>query len=386
MAGAYEHLELSRWPFPVVPERDFCTFLAGRKQVQTDVEELLQHLSRRDTSSIHLFWAWFGAGKTHTLFYLANQAALLNKRGTGNVFQCVYSEFPKSSKGFVDLYKTFIGTVDFSDLADAYLEVCTSSQGDGFAKEFSQQYTDLASALQVLATGDTANHATALRWLRAENLSASQCRSIGVSTRLVSAEDVSKAMCFIQRLFSGAMQCRHRPGYRLIWILDEYQRIEALPKRVRDEINSSLHSVFNTCPTGLSLLLSFSGKPEPGNLPPWLTPELKSRIGRTKVMVLPPLQTGEAVNFVREVLAQFRTPGHDHRKEFFPFNKESCDVIIREVGKTGELKPRDIMSAFNAVMEQADPKIEAKEMPGISAEFAKEALKSYVNIASDQEQ
>ncbi len=89
-------------------------------------------------------------------------------------------------------------------------------------------------------------------------------------------------MCFIQRLFSGAMQCRHRPGYRLIWILDEYQRIEALPKRVRDEINSSLHSVFNTCPTGLSLLLSFSGKPEPGNLPPWLTPELKSRISENE--------------------------------------------------------------------------------------------------------
>ena|SRR3990172_1415978 len=74
MTGQYNHLGLTRWPFPIVPEREFCTFLADRQQLRLDIAGLLTTLFRRDASSVHLFWSWFGGGKTHTLFYLANQA------------------------------------------------------------------------------------------------------------------------------------------------------------------------------------------------------------------------------------------------------------------------------------------------------------------------
>ena len=62
MIRAYPHLKLTRWPFPVVPDPDYCTFLAARSLLRDDVHDLLNALARRDTSSIHLFWAWFGAG------------------------------------------------------------------------------------------------------------------------------------------------------------------------------------------------------------------------------------------------------------------------------------------------------------------------------------
>ena len=40
VSRAYAHLRLSRWPFPVVPDPPFCTFLAAREQLQRDVESL----------------------------------------------------------------------------------------------------------------------------------------------------------------------------------------------------------------------------------------------------------------------------------------------------------------------------------------------------------
>src|SRR5690554_2977771 len=97
----FAHLGLTQWPFPVVPEPKYCTFLAARAQLRKDVETLLSSLSRRDTSSIHLFWSWFGAGKTHTLYYLANRAQQTTNVPRANLMVTAYSEFPKAARGFI---------------------------------------------------------------------------------------------------------------------------------------------------------------------------------------------------------------------------------------------------------------------------------------------
>ena len=69
-----DHLCLQRWPFVVVPSPDLCDFIADREQFREDIEKLLRNLSRQSASSIHPIWSWFGAGKTHTLYYLSNRA------------------------------------------------------------------------------------------------------------------------------------------------------------------------------------------------------------------------------------------------------------------------------------------------------------------------
>jgi hypothetical protein len=169
---------LVRWPFPIAPQLDFCTFLSDRKQARVDVAELLRHLSRRDTSSIHLFWAWFGAGKTRTLFYLTNQASILSQQKDANFLHTVYSEFPKASKGFIDLYRTFIGGLDFDVIVESYLEICTAPNADEFLKRWNSGSADLASALKVLVTRRAADQVTAMKWIGAENIPVAQCRSM----------------------------------------------------------------------------------------------------------------------------------------------------------------------------------------------------------------
>src|SRR5258707_10047213 len=85
MTGFLEHLGLIAWPFSIVPRQQYCNYLAGRPQLTNDISALVRGWSRRDTSSIHLLWSWLGAGKTHSLFFLMKQCAVIRQlRGCGS--------------------------------------------------------------------------------------------------------------------------------------------------------------------------------------------------------------------------------------------------------------------------------------------------------------
>lgn len=119
MTRTYTHLGLNRWPFPVVPEPDYCTFLAARSQVRMDVHEMVDALARRDTSSIQLFWAWFGAGKTHTVHYLSHYAAQAANAKGNNRLITVYTEFPKGAKSPVTSRLGAEAQIEIRSLLDA---------------------------------------------------------------------------------------------------------------------------------------------------------------------------------------------------------------------------------------------------------------------------
>lgn len=384
MSGAFDHLGFTRWPFITVPDPQYSTFIADREQLQTDISALLTSLSRRDISSIHLFWAWFGAGKTHTLYYLANRAAKVTEQPLSNALYTVYTEFPKSARSFVDLYRSFATKLDMDALIDAYLEVCTCPHSDRFQRELMLSAPDLFNALRVLAMGEQQDQIMALRWLRGEALPIAQFRAIGISQKINTAENAVSILATLVNMFGYAARAEGRPGSLVLWMLDEFQRITRTGARVLDEINTGLHSTFNACPSGLTLFLSFSGRPQK-NLPSWFSRELRDRIGRTKVIVLPPMLLDEALIFVGDVIAQCRLPGFSHSSPYFPFSEDTCKAIVREVDRQSEIKPRAIMQAFNAVLEEADPRVEAGEIDIISPDFAKQALAERVVFEEGEE-
>lgn len=384
MSGVFDHLGLNRWPFTTVPDPQYSTFIADRTQLQEDISNLLNNLSRRDISSIHLFWAWFGAGKTHSLYFLANKAKLFNKQPLNNSLHTVYTEFPKSAKGFLDIYRSFATGLDMDDLIDTYLEVCTSPYSSNFQNEMMKSSPDLYSALRIISMGEQQDQIIAMRWLRGEALPVTQFRNVGISQKISSAENAVTIITSLVKMFSHAARAQGRAGSLLLWMIDEYQRIIRTGKQTLEEINTGLHSTFNFSPNGLTLFLSFSGRPD-GNLPKWFSRELKDRIGRTKVFVLPPMLLDEALIFIKDVLAQYRTSRFNHTSPFFPFSEEACEIIVREVEKQGEIKPRSIMQAFSAVMEEADPRIESKEIDIISSEFAVHVLEQRVVFEDNEE-
>ncbi|MCL0092154.1 hypothetical protein M1N92_00510, partial [Dehalococcoidia bacterium] len=94
----YPHLGLVDWPFRVVPIRGDMVIWAGRQQLKGQVERLVRNISRRSVSSLHLMWADFGAGKTHTLYYIESLAKEHN-------LLPIYVEWPKKTATFVDVYR-----------------------------------------------------------------------------------------------------------------------------------------------------------------------------------------------------------------------------------------------------------------------------------------
>ncbi|MGQ0803505.1 MAG: IS3 family transposase [Actinomycetota bacterium] len=381
---SYEHLGLKRWPFPVVPQPEYCKFVADRKKLRDDIQVLLRAFSRQDSSSIHLLWSWFGAGKTHTLYYLANQCGQTRDSTLVARLHAIYSEFPKAPRSFVDVYRAFATGLDIEELVDAYLEITTSPGAATFQQTLMTSSPDLGLALHVLLTGEPVDRTTAMRWLWGEALPAAQLRSIGISQKIASAEEASRILVALVRLLALAAESQGRPGCRVIWLLDEFQRIGQLQPRIRSDINVGLHSTFNACPSGFSIILSFSGKPEK-ELPDWFTSELRDRIGRTKVMVLPPLGADEALEFMRDVLKEFRTLEAYDKPPFFPFDEPTCRYIIDEVARTEDLKPRSLMHAFNAVLQEADLPLQEGSLDSISVDFARPVLAEHVSLAERED-
>jgi len=66
----YEHLNLRAWPFQVVPDSEFATIWAGRRRTKKQLERLIWKMQFAPKSGLHLLWANFGMGKTHTLLHL----------------------------------------------------------------------------------------------------------------------------------------------------------------------------------------------------------------------------------------------------------------------------------------------------------------------------
>lgn len=379
----FPHLALTRWPFPVVPDREYCRFMADRRELQAELTELLQTVSGRDTSSIHLFWAWFGAGKTHTLLYLANQADLVNRRNEGLSLITVYSEFPTSVRGFLDVFRAFTTGSDLDRFVDAYLEIRTGPSAEALDRRLVLASPDLASALQALASGDAQRQLIAARWLRGEPLPVAQLRSIGVARKIDSIEESVRILAALADLLNEAARLRGRPGARLIWILDEFQRIERCSAKLKEAINVGLSSTFNACPKRFSLLVSFSGNPQKG-LPPWLRRELRDRIGRAKVFVLPPLRSDEALSFVKDVLHEFRPGSFDKEGTYFPFTEEAVRAVIAEIAKSAELRPRAIMHAMSAVLEEANGPIERGQLTQVDRDFAIRVLSQRVALPHEE--
>jgi len=364
----YPHLQLVEWPFQTAPDDNFYSFMADRTQVVEDVNGILRSLSRRNTSTIHLIWAWFGAGKTHTLRHIEY---LCKWQHTG-LFP-VYTEMPKAFRSFSDLYRSFASAFDFDVVRDSFLEVMTGASSGIVANELRRGSLDMFNAVSLLCTGDDQQQEGVLRWLHGENLPVSELRPLGIGRRISRPEDAINAIAWIVKiLHTGAALTETGMG-RIIWMIDEFQQISA-SKPVAREVNNCLHSIFNRCPNSLSLFISFSGRPEKG-YPSWLSPELADRIGVQRVVLLPPLSREEAKIFVQDALNHFRPESVTDSPGFFPFEENTVDMILDLIDEDRhEIRPRSVMQYFTSVLEIADPLLEAGRMKTIEGGFARKCL------------
>ncbi len=97
-------------------------------------------------------------------------------------------------------------------------------------------------------------------------------------------------------------------------------------------------------------------------------------------MILPPMQTEDALKFVKDVLAHSRPAEYADIDPYFPFSEDTCRVIIEDIQKKEELKPRAIMQAFNNVLQEADAQNGTGAIKMVSPALAERVLAELVQL------
>lgn len=293
----------------------------------------------------------------------------------------MYTEFPRGAKGFLDVYRSIIASLDSHLLDEAYVNVMADPNKEEFQRELREAVPDLAIALKLHYTGRDEQQDICKRWLRAEFRDLRALKANGIMRPIENANDASRILIYIIKLFHASELVDGAPS-RILLMIDEYQRIDHLRSSAINEVNSCVHSIFNACSRGLTLLLSFSGLPDEKKLPSWLSPEIRDRLDR-KVLLLPKLAHDEAVEFVAGVLDHFRDGGSNSIGRFFPFRKDTIEAIVAEVERVAkknkkhdEPRPRTIIHTLNTILLEAEMKIEKQEMTNIDPEFALETMKT----------
>jgi hypothetical protein len=334
----YGNFNLRAWPFQTVPDPNFAKVWAGRKQAKVKIDAMLKKLQLVPKSSLYLLWANFGMGKTHTLMhmqYLCGQ--------TKGVLIPVYAVMPNKPAGFVDVYREIVAGLPLDYLGEQIVRLGASSPGGVSLNPMFSKSPGVVNALLALRKGEIESTTAALQWLKAQpGLSTANMRQINVTYRIKTAEDAIHALKALTKL--ATYQCH--PNAKLMILIDEYQRIGELKPSIRNEINAGMHAFFNSTPTGLMLMMSFSfGRKE--NVSFLLSNELKSR-AEPEAFSLDVLEPGQAAEFLGDLLAQFRIQPDD--RWAFPFSQQAVNALIHAISRKKSLTPRRIMLYANHIL------------------------------------
>lgn len=360
----YPHLALLDWPFRILPVRGNTTVWAGRQEVESQVKRLIRQLGRNSVSSLHLMWADFGAGKTHTLYYvepLAKEHSLFP----------VYVEWPKKTTTFVDVYRGIANHFSLRVLSQLFWKCCEHKGVDEVLDSVSQQFPDFATILERIYDNDRTS--LVHEWLRAQpGVGRRELATIGIRNPIKTSDDAVRSVVVLVNLVAGSGDY-----VKLLLMLDEFQRIDHLPPRIRRDVNTGIRTMLNACPDSLSIILSFSfGRPE--NIDFLLTEEVRS-LADPESIHLPQMTKVEAMEFVEDLLKSYRSS--ESVGPLFPFTAESCQVVLDHAGK---LTPRRIMKRFNVVLRRADEDIEGGVIAHVTPEYAVQILRKVPALEEEE--
>lgn len=320
----------SKTPFVIVADENAGELWAGRPNTLKEIERILRRLSRRDESSLDILWANFGAGKTHTLFYLAN-------RISSQVPNCitVIVELPEQIKNFKELYHRIARKLPVFQMAEIFLA------GGGVIVS-----GDLQKAVRAIKHGNPIEKEIAEQWLLGERPDLRTLRqTTGINSRIESDADAADVL---SEIIGGLSAC----NTRLCLMFDEFQRIGKLPARAQSQITSSLRTLLSKNPRSLSMFIAITSKMEDTAMK-FVPDELKTIMGMQRSITLPDLSMEEALEFVRDRIAFFRPQGYQGG-DFDPLGKDSVEVALKTISDADAARmiPRTILQALGHLYDE----------------------------------
>jgi hypothetical protein len=341
------------WPFDLVPRPGEPLVWADRSTLKEQVTRLGRRMGRHEAVSLHLLWADFGAGKTHTLLYFKQEA----ERGEFGSVLPLYCALPKGCRQFLDIYRAIVRSVPAALLRATYDNACKTAGRGRVDEELNLIWAALPRCFRTIAIGGDEQRAAALGWLHSEpGLSTRMLHSLSIVGRIKSTDEAVLALQGIIRLLNLA---GHK---RVVLLVDEFQRVEALRKQQQDDINAGLHGFFNACGAGMSLVLSFSFGVE-GNVKYFLNNELLSRVDPLRISI-PSMTSPEGLTFLTEILE-----GARRHESTWSVTNDVLPRIVDELHSRFKLTPRRLLKAAGLVFELAAIDIEDGAISSLSGEY-----------------
>lgn len=330
-------IDFKYWPFGIVPESDHELVWADRTELKRQVTRLGRSLGKHDAVTLHLLWADFGAGKTHTLLYIKQEA----EKGSYGSLLPLYSALPKGCHSFLDIYRAIVRAIPPQLIRDSYQEAVTRTSRDTVATTLAAIWPNLSACFSAIGIGGESQQNIALAWLRAETgIPTREAQGLSLLGRIRSTDEAVLALLGVVRLFNLSGE------KRVLMMVDEFQRVEVLRRQQQDDINAGLHGFFNACGRGMSLLLPFSFGVE-ANIRHFLNAELLSRVHPLRIAI-PALSREEGVIFLNDVITAARKDDNE-----WPVSEDTVPAIAATVAERCGLTPRRLLKAAGAVFESA---------------------------------
>jgi len=320
-------------PFSVVADEAAARCWGGRGKALEGLLKIRHTLKTRPDSSLDLIWANLGAGKTHTLFHLEY---LLSQDSSGGHTVCVFVEMQEQLRNFHDLYKRIVSAIPTIELSDVLSNCPIGKLPDSVAR-----------AANVFRNGGPSECALIRSWLNGEHPYLNELKKCsGITQRIEDDATAVDALCAILQAF--AMSKR-----RLLVCIDEFQRVGVVGPRTRQQILSSLRTVFSRNPRYFSVVIAVQSMIEKNALE-LVPPELQTLIGRKPSISLPEMDVAEARDFLRGRFEYFRPEGYVG-PAFAPFDEQAVHEVLDYMHRDAHvaLIPREILQAFAYIFDES---------------------------------
>ena len=139
----------------------------------------------------------------------------------------------------------------------------------------------------------------------------------------------------------------HLPLFKCFYLfIDEIERLKDFPTRNVQSINQGIRDLVNACPEHFCLLLGASA--EAAEVEAYIEDDVMTRLSR-ELIEIPELDVEQAVNFIKEVMQQYRQPDAKV-PETHPFAEDALREIALQVTQR---TPRNLFRDCQTVLRKA---------------------------------
>ena len=358
-------LGIGKWTFGITPDQDIILPWGDRHDLLIMISRLIRRLSGYNASTLHLLWADFGAGKSHTLLYLRQLAINESK---GRIFP-IYAVLPRESKSFIDIYRAIIKGLGISNLVNVYSQL----QADQIKKhEINSSLNNtipmLSNVFKTLSIGNEQAKASAQKWILADpGLSKHEQDQISLPSKLKTTDD---ALAVLTVIFKMVHEYRYP---RVMVMIDEFQRAGKARGGVLDNINNALHTLINNFPHGLTLILSFSFGSE-ANVKFYLNSELISRAD-PQTITISALDVENGKLLLNDLLYAATSPEFECKIDI-----SAITATVDYLNSRATITPRRLTKLFGLVLSDGALDLEDRIIDVIDGNYVIKLLEEKVNL------